>query len=130
MTLTTRRATPEDAEAVAALINEIIRIGGTTAYETPFDRDSADHEFISGAHVVSCVLAESDGELLGFQILFGSTEDELFNPKAGSLSAPTRAWVKHEAASAARCSKRPRRPPAPRAYAPSTPPSAPTTPAA
>jgi L-amino acid N-acyltransferase YncA len=77
MTLTTRRATPEDAEAVAALINEIIRIGGTTAYETPFDRDSADHEFISGAHVVSCVLAESDGELLGFQILFGSTEDEL-----------------------------------------------------
>jgi len=76
MSLTTRRATPDDAEAVASLINEIIRIGGTTAYEIPFDRDSADHEFISGRHVLSCVLAESDGDLLGFQILFGSTEEE------------------------------------------------------
>lgn len=76
MTLTTRAATSNDAEAVAALMNEIIRIGGTTAYETPFDRDSADHEFISGTHVVSCVVAERDGELLGFQILFGSTEEE------------------------------------------------------
>jgi L-amino acid N-acyltransferase YncA len=76
MTLTTRRATPDDAAAIAALINEIIKVGGTTAYETAFDRESADHEFISGPHVISCVLAESDGELLGFQILFGSTEEE------------------------------------------------------
>ncbi len=76
MTLTTRRATSADAEAMASLINEIIAIGGTTAIETPFTRASMDHEFVSGPHVISCIVAEETGELLGFQILLGSTEEE------------------------------------------------------
>lgn len=129
MTLTTRNATPVDAEAIASLINEIIRIGGTTAYETPFDRDGAEHEFISGPHVISCILAESDGELLGFQILFGSTEEEP-QPAGWGPSAPMRASAKPAAASAARCSRKPRKPRAPPAFALSTPPFAPTIPAA
>ncbi|SFI11074.1 GNAT family N-acetyltransferase [Albimonas pacifica] len=32
-----RRATPEDAPAMAAILNALIRIGGTTAYEDPLD---------------------------------------------------------------------------------------------
>jgi L-amino acid N-acyltransferase YncA len=76
MTLTTRRATSADAEAMASLINEIIAIGGTTAIETPFTRASMDQDFISGPHVISCIVAEENGELLGFQILLGSTEEE------------------------------------------------------
>ncbi|HET9230777.1 MAG TPA: GNAT family N-acetyltransferase [Vitreimonas sp.] len=76
MTLTTRRATSEDADEMAALINEIIAAGGTTAIETPFTRASMDHEFVSGPHVISSIVAEENGELLGFQVLLGSTEEE------------------------------------------------------
>jgi L-amino acid N-acyltransferase YncA len=76
MNLTTRRATPANAEEMAALINEIIRIGGTTAYEVPFDREALDHEFISSPAVIACTLAESEGVLLGFQVLLSALEDE------------------------------------------------------
>jgi ribosomal protein S18 acetylase RimI-like enzyme len=90
MTLTTRRAAPDDAEAMAALINEIISIGGTTAYETPFDRESAEHEFISAPSVIACTVAESEGELLGFQVLLGSTEDEPLPPGWGAIGTYAR----------------------------------------
>jgi L-amino acid N-acyltransferase YncA len=90
MTLTTRRATSEDAEAMASLINEIIAIGGTTAIETPFTRASMDHDFVSGPHVISCIVAEENGELLGFQVLLGSTEEEPMLPGWGSIGTYAR----------------------------------------
>jgi L-amino acid N-acyltransferase YncA len=90
MTLTTRRAAPGDAEKMAALINEIIEIGGTTAYETPFDRDAADEEFISAPHVISSIVAEENGKLLGFQILLGSTEEEPMPPGWGAIGTYAR----------------------------------------
>jgi L-amino acid N-acyltransferase YncA len=90
MTLTTRRATSNDAEAMAALINEIIAIGGTTAIETPFTRASMDHEFVSGPHVISCIVAEENGDLLGFQVLLGSTEEEPMLPGWGSIGTYAR----------------------------------------
>jgi L-amino acid N-acyltransferase YncA len=90
MTLTTRRATPDDAEAMAALINEIIGIGGTTAIETPFTRASMDREFVSGPHVISSIVAEENGELLGFQILLGSTQDEPMPDGWGSIGTYAR----------------------------------------
>ena len=90
MTLTTRRATSNDAEAMAALINEIIAIGGTTAIETPFTRASMNHEFVSGPHVISCIVAEEYGDLLGFQVLLGSTEEEPMLPGWGSIGTYAR----------------------------------------
>jgi L-amino acid N-acyltransferase YncA len=90
MTLTTRRATSNDAEALAALINEIIAIGGTTAIETPFTRASMDHEFVSGAHVISSIVAEESGQLLGFQVLLGSTEEEPMPTGWGSIGTYAR----------------------------------------
>jgi L-amino acid N-acyltransferase YncA len=78
MTLSTRRATRDDAAAMAALINEIIAIGGTTAYEEPFTPESMDHEFISPPYLLSCTLAEDEGELLGFQVLLWPNEEEPF----------------------------------------------------
>ncbi|HYD72374.1 MAG TPA: GNAT family N-acetyltransferase [Candidatus Binatia bacterium] len=88
--MTTRRATPDDAEAMAALINEIIAIGGTTAIETPFTRDSMNREFVSGPHVISCIVAEESGDLLGFQILLGSTEEEPMPDGWGSIGTYAR----------------------------------------
>jgi L-amino acid N-acyltransferase YncA len=90
MTLTMRRAASNDAEAMAALINEIIAIGGTTAIETPFNRASMDHEFISGPHVISSIVAEENGKLLGFQILLGSTEEEPLPPSWGAIGTYAR----------------------------------------
>jgi L-amino acid N-acyltransferase YncA len=78
MTLSTRRATPDDAAAMAALINEIIAIGGTTAYEDPFTPESMDHEFISPPYKLSCTLVEDEGRLLGFQVLLWPNEHEPF----------------------------------------------------
>lgn len=78
MNLTTRAATPRDAAAMAALINEIIAIGGTTAYEDPFTPESMDQEFISPPYKLSCVLVEENGELLGFQVLLWPNEHEPF----------------------------------------------------
>src|SRR5580704_15225005 len=63
MNLTTRPATANDATAMAALLNEIIAIGGTTAYEEPFDSESMDHHYVSARNLIACTVAEQDGEL-------------------------------------------------------------------
>jgi ribosomal protein S18 acetylase RimI-like enzyme len=90
MSLTTRRAMPDDAEEMAALINEIIRIGGTTAYEVPFDREAMDHEFISSPDVIACTLAENEGVLLGFQVLLSALEGEPMPPGWGAIGTYAR----------------------------------------
>jgi L-amino acid N-acyltransferase YncA len=76
--LTTRPATAKDATAMAALLNEIIAIGGTTAYEEPFTPESMDHHYVSARNLIACTVAEQHGELLGFQGLFRpDAEDSL-----------------------------------------------------
>lgn len=72
MTLKVRSATRKDAAGMAELINAIIAIGGTTAYEDPFDAASMDAAYISLPELVSCFVAEADGELVGFQGLMRS----------------------------------------------------------
>ncbi len=68
--ITTRAATPDDAAALAALLNAIIAIGGTTALETPFSADAFTETFITGAKCLSCIVAVApDGSLAGFQVL-------------------------------------------------------------
>jgi L-amino acid N-acyltransferase YncA len=76
--LTTRPATAKDATAMAALLNEIIAIGGTTAYEEPFSSESLDHHYVAAPNLIACTVAEQDGELLGFQGLFWPTAADPF----------------------------------------------------
>lgn len=62
-----RKAIPEDREAITAILNDVIEIGGTTAYETPkeptfFDRFIQPEDDRTFIHV-----AVSDGEVVGFQ---------------------------------------------------------------
>ena len=63
----TRPARPEDASELAALLNEIIAIGGTTAYQPPRSEEAFRETFIEDPGHVSCFVAERGGTLLGFQ---------------------------------------------------------------
>ncbi|MDB5657895.1 MAG: family N-acetyltransferase [Cypionkella sp.] len=64
-----RPATPQDAAAMTALQNEIIKIGGTTAYEQPRSIGQILESYITGASVISCQLADDAGQVLGFQVV-------------------------------------------------------------
>ena len=66
-----RAAVLADVPALCALLNEIIAQGGTTAYEEPLTHDEFAEHFLTGPDVVSCFVAEQDGELIGFQTLEG-----------------------------------------------------------
>lgn len=62
-----RPATPADAAAMADLINEIIRIGGTTAHEIALSVETITAYYITGPSVICSHVAETDGQLIGFQ---------------------------------------------------------------
>jgi L-amino acid N-acyltransferase YncA len=68
--ISTRPGTADDAPDLAALLNAIIAIGGTTALEVPFSADAFAETFITGAKCLSCQVAVApDGSLAGFQVL-------------------------------------------------------------
>ena len=74
--LTIRIADANDTEAMRTLLNEIIRVGGTTAITNELSPDEMREWFISGDKVVSCFVAvDADGAIIGFQSL--STYDRL-----------------------------------------------------
>jgi len=58
-----------DAAKLAELLNAIIARGGTTAFETPFTAAGLAGSYLTGPTVHCCFVAESDGQLLGFQTL-------------------------------------------------------------
>jgi RimJ/RimL family protein N-acetyltransferase len=62
--MTPRRATLDDAAPLAALINRIIAIGGTTAHELPFTPAHFTHHYITGPEVICCHMVDGP---LGFQ---------------------------------------------------------------
>lgn len=72
--LTTRRARPEDAGALTDLLNEIIAIGGSTAYEDPFTPEKMRSGYIGADNTVACTVAEREGQIAGFQTLFRVTD--------------------------------------------------------
>lgn len=61
-----RRAGNMDARAMAELLNEVIAIGGTTAYVDPIDADYLIGR-MAEAHAIWHLAEDEDGELLGFQ---------------------------------------------------------------
>ncbi|MDP3193654.1 GNAT family N-acetyltransferase [Tabrizicola sp.] len=62
-----RNAAPADAAGMTALLNAVIAAGGTTALETPMTGVDVRDHFIDGPGVLSSVLAEEDGKVLGWQ---------------------------------------------------------------
>ncbi|HFF9855562.1 GNAT family N-acetyltransferase [Serratia marcescens] len=64
-----RTVTPQDAEVLTQLLNDVIGAGGTTAIETPLTPAEFSEWFISGSNALSCQVAEVDGLLVGFQAL-------------------------------------------------------------
>jgi L-amino acid N-acyltransferase YncA len=62
-----RNASPADAAAMAALLNRIIAIGGTTAHQSPKSPAIIQDHYIDGADCITAVLAENDGQIIGWQ---------------------------------------------------------------
>jgi RimJ/RimL family protein N-acetyltransferase len=66
-----RSSVSADAEPLCELLNEIIRVGGTTAYETPFSVSGFIESFLQGPDFICCFVAEDaiTGTVAGFQSL-------------------------------------------------------------
>ncbi|MGB1155087.1 MAG: GNAT family N-acetyltransferase [Paracoccaceae bacterium] len=64
-----RPATSEDANRLAALLNQIIKTGGTTAHLHPFDRERLLNHYLAPPSAISCFVAEVGGTIAGFQAL-------------------------------------------------------------
>jgi L-amino acid N-acyltransferase YncA len=62
-----RDSRPEDAAGMADILNRIIAIGGTTAHETPKTVEAVLYAYITGPEVLSSVVAEDAGQLIGWQ---------------------------------------------------------------
>ena len=67
--LRTRQAVPDDAAQMVDLLNDIIALGGSTAHETPFDEAMMVHHYIHTPELISCAVAETEGQIVGFQFL-------------------------------------------------------------
>lgn len=66
--ITVRRATLADARQMAALLNEIIALGGTTAMTNPVSRAEMDAHLRCHPDAAAWHVAEDEaGEILGFQ---------------------------------------------------------------
>jgi L-amino acid N-acyltransferase YncA len=66
-----RDARTGDAQELCDLLNTIIQIGGTTAFETPFGVAEFEEQFLAGPQIMNCFVAEDERRrrLWGFQIL-------------------------------------------------------------
>ena len=64
-----RPAQIDDAKPMAEIINVLIKLGGTTAHQTPFDAARMTSHYLARADCVSCHVAEENGVVLGFQSL-------------------------------------------------------------
>ncbi|WP_282151277.1 GNAT family N-acetyltransferase [Ruegeria atlantica] len=66
---------PEDVAVACRILNEIIAIGGTTAFETPFSEALFAQVYLNGADKICCHVAlDEQGAVAGFQWL-GTNEN-------------------------------------------------------
>jgi L-amino acid N-acyltransferase YncA len=75
MTVTVRPATIDDATALTLIINPIIKAGGTTAHQTPFDEARMARHYIAPPQIIQCTVAERNGVVSGFQSLMWPDEE-------------------------------------------------------
>lgn len=69
MTVIIRPARARDSAALTRVVNPIIEQGGTTAHQSPFDAERLRRHYVEPERIISCQLAEVDGEAVGFQSL-------------------------------------------------------------
>lgn len=62
-----RKATSADKNAITSILNEVIAIGGTTAYEQPKDPTFFDRFITPPDNRTFLHVADVDGEVVGFQ---------------------------------------------------------------
>ncbi len=68
--ITTRPAIERDAPELANILNAIIDVGGTTAYQRPLSNEEFADKFLRGPRFQSCVVAEDGkGDAAGLQAL-------------------------------------------------------------
>jgi len=65
----TRHATKHDAAALCSILNEIIVIGGTTAYQKNLNEANFREHFLTGDNCINCFVAHQSDSILGFQAL-------------------------------------------------------------
>lgn len=87
MSLHIRAVQKQDAPAMARILNDIIAIGGTTAYRQPFDEQGISDVFIAPKLAISCFVAIDGTQLLGFQSL------EWCNPNSPGDDALPADWA-------------------------------------
>lgn len=69
MALEIRSAKQTDADALTEILNRIVKAGGTTAHQTPFDPARLTAHYIAPASIIECSVATENGQALGFQSL-------------------------------------------------------------
>jgi len=86
-TLILRDAKPGDRPVLCGLLNRIIAIGGTTAYQVPFTETRFASEFLDPATRISCTVAHNAGGTAGFQYLGRPTRDAYPTPETWAFIA-------------------------------------------
>lgn len=79
-----RKALTKDTLAMTLLLNEIIAIGGTTAHQDPMSQETVQHYFVDGAPTICCIVAEQEGQIIGWQAVGWWREE----PHIGSFVKP------------------------------------------
>jgi L-amino acid N-acyltransferase YncA len=76
--ITIREATPDDAGAMAEVLNPIIAAGGTTAYQTPRNGDDLCAMIFKHDLICAFVALDAAGEVAGFQWVERDDHDATF----------------------------------------------------
>ena len=79
-----RPATTADVPAMTAVLNAVIALGGTTAHQSPKAEDQVRRGYVDGPDVLSSVVAEFDGQVVGWQ----AVEFWAGDPHIGSFVQP------------------------------------------
>jgi L-amino acid N-acyltransferase YncA len=79
-----RHATSADAAGMMVILNAVIAVGGTTAHEHPKTEAQVREGYVTGTRVLSSVVCEEGGEIVGWQ----SVELWDGDPHIGSFVRP------------------------------------------
>ena len=84
MTVTIRLAQPADADEIATILNEIIAIGGTTAFEDPLGIEDVRAEFVTRPTLIcSHVALDTHDQIAGVQFLNHNAD---YGPYIGDIA--------------------------------------------
>jgi RimJ/RimL family protein N-acetyltransferase len=64
-----RKANQDDSGQLCPILNQIIKIGGTTGFENELSESEFESCFLNGPNYICCFLAANNDQVLGFQSL-------------------------------------------------------------